>query len=209
MKMAKKIFLLVFVSLMSLLAAAQNGVGDWRLHVPFVGTNVKSVVETRLYVYYLAGDNLFRLDKETNENESLSVINDLSDMTISQIYYNKVKDYLVVVYSNSNIDVIKSNGEVVNMPEIKDAVMTAGKKINDVTFGPGLIYLATSRSLICMANPWYRWLRWVTTCCCPLPTNSIMVLPTSTMSSCHRSILPPIARSTAVYGPSMTKPSSA
>lgn len=143
MKMAKKIFLLVFVSLMSLLAAAQNGVGDWRLHVPFVGTNVKSVVETRLYVYYLAGDNLFRLDKENNENESLSVINDLSDMTISQIYYNKVKDYLVVVYSNSNIDVIKSNGAVVNMPEIKDAVMTAGKTINDVTFGPGLIYLAT------------------------------------------------------------------
>ena len=141
--MAKKIFLLVFVSLISLLAAAQHGVGDWRLHVPFVGSKVKNVVETRRCVYYLAGDNLFRLDKETNENESLSVLNDLSDMTISDIYYNKSKDYLVVVYSNSNIDVIKSNGSVVNMPEIKDAVMTTSKKINDVTFGPGLIYLAT------------------------------------------------------------------
>ena len=141
--MAKKIFLLVFVSLVSLLATAQNGVGDWRLHVPFVGSNVKTVVETRLYVYYLAGENLFRLDKETNENESLNIVNDLSDMTISEIYYNKSKDYLVVVYSNSNIDIIKSNGAVVNMPEIKDAVMTTSKKINDVTFGSGLIYLAT------------------------------------------------------------------
>ena len=143
MKMAKKIFLLVFVSLVSLLATAQNGVGDWRLHVPFVGSNVKTVVETRLYVYYLAGENLFRLDKETNENESLNIVNDLSDMTISEIYYNKSKDYLVVVYSNSHIDIIKSNGSVVNMPEIKDAVMTTSKKINDVTFGSGLIYLAT------------------------------------------------------------------
>ena len=73
MKMAKKIFLLVFVSLMSLLAAAQNGVGDWRLHVPFVGTNVKSVVETRLYVYYLAGDNLFRSSSPETFSETIRV----------------------------------------------------------------------------------------------------------------------------------------
>ena len=161
--MTKKIFLLVLTTLMGLgRVVAQNAVGDWQIHTSFVGTEVLSVAESNDWVYYLTGGtpriindsegshsvrvlegNLFRLDKVTDENESLSLVNGLSDMSIKQIYYNNDKDYLVVVYSNSNIDIIKTDGAVVNMPEIKDAVMTASKSINDVTFADGLIYLAT------------------------------------------------------------------
>lgn len=145
---------------------AQNAVGDWYKHSSFVGNEVLSVAESENWVYYLTGGttrivpekqgdkivnvtvrvlegDLFRLDKDTDENESLSVINGLSDMSIKQIYYNNDKDYLFVVYSNSNIDIIQSDGTVVNMPEIKDAVMTMSKSINDVTFADGLVYLAT------------------------------------------------------------------
>ena len=166
--MIKKILLLVAVIMTSAFSMikAQNAVGDWYIHTSFVGSEVLSVAESDNWVYYLTGGttrivpekigdkivnvtvrvlegDLFRLDKETEENEALSVVNDLSDTGIKQIYYNSDKDYLVVVYSNSNIDIIKSNGAVVNMPEIKDAVMTSSKTINDVTFADGLIYLAT------------------------------------------------------------------
>ena len=162
--MIKKISLLVAVFMMSAFSMikAQNAVGDWQIHTSFVGTQVINVAESNVWVYYLTGGtprvvndetgshpvtvlegDLFRLDKETGENEALSPVNDLSDMSIKQIYYNNAKDYLVVVYSNSNIDIIKSDGGVVNMPEIKDAVMTMSKSINDVTFADGLIYLAT------------------------------------------------------------------
>ena len=141
--MTKKIITLLALMMMSLCALAQNAVGDWRIHTSFVGSEVTAVAEGHRWVYYLSGGDLFRLDKETQENESLNILNDLSDMVITQMYYNSDKDYLVVVYSNSNIDVILSDGSVVNMPEIKDAVMTYGKTINDVTFADGLIYLAT------------------------------------------------------------------
>ena len=159
----KKILLLIVTVLFGMTAMkAQNAVGDWRLHTSFVGSEVLSVAETDDWVYYLTGGteriisdetgsrsahilegDLFRLDKVTDENEALSLVNSLSDMIIKQIYYNDKKDYLVVVYSNSNLDIIKSDGSVVNMPEIKDVVMTMSKNINDVTFADGLIYLAT------------------------------------------------------------------
>ena len=128
---------------MTLCAAAQNAVGDWLIHTSYVGNKVGAVAESHKWVYYLAGGNLFRLDKETQENEALSRVNDMTDMSISQVYYNSDKDYLVVVYTNSNIDVILSDGKVINMPEVKNAVMTSSKAINDVTFATGLIYLAT------------------------------------------------------------------
>ena len=128
---------------MTFCAVAQNAVGDWRIHTSFVGSEVKSVAEGHQWVYYLSGSSLFRLDKSTGENEALNKVNDLSDQTISNIYYNSDKDYLVVIYANANIDVILSEGSVVNMPEIKNAVLTTSKNINDVTFAPGKIYLAT------------------------------------------------------------------
>ena len=142
--MTKKILLLFAVIIMSVAcpAIAQNAVGDWRIHNTYVGTDVTAVAETNRWVYYLAGGNLFRLDKETEENEALSIVNELSDIGIKQIYYNSDRDYIVVIYNNSDIDIIQSKGGVVNMPEIKNAVMTTSKSINDVTFGDGVIYLA-------------------------------------------------------------------
>ncbi|MBQ9822348.1 MAG: hypothetical protein IJM58_09515 [Muribaculaceae bacterium] len=137
----KKIFLLLAV-MATLFAGAQNAVGNWQFHSAF-GGDVTAVADAKNWVYYLASGNLFRLDKQTDENEALSIVNDLTDMVIKQVYYNSDKDYLVVVYTNSNIDIIESDGSVVNMPEIKDAVMTLSKAINDVTFAPGVIYLAT------------------------------------------------------------------
>ena len=140
--MAKKIFFMVAM-IWSLYVSSQNTVGDWRIHSSFVGSDVTTVVESDNWVYYLSGAHLFRLDKQTQENEALSKLNLLSDMGIDNIYYNYDKDYLVVVYTNTNIDIILTDGSVINMPEIKDAVMTSSKTINDVTFAPGKIYLAT------------------------------------------------------------------
>lgn len=142
--MKKKNILLLLAMAFSLCAAAQNTVGDWRIHTSFVyADSAATVAETSNWVYYLAGTHLFRLDKQTQENEALNKVNLLSDMTISQVFYNSDKDYLVVVYNDANVDVILEDGSVVNMPEIQSAVMTSSKNINDVTFAPGMMYLAT------------------------------------------------------------------
>ena len=51
----KKIILLATVMLSLCVAYAQNAVGDWRIHTPFVGSNVTNVVEGHRWVYYLSG----------------------------------------------------------------------------------------------------------------------------------------------------------
>jgi len=140
--MIKRALLLLAITL-PLLLSAQTSVGGWRFHPSFVGADASSLIDANDYVYYLSNSCLFRFDKSTSENENLNKVNDLSDMTVSHIYYNYDKEYLVVVYQNSNIDVILSSGSVINMPEIKDAVVTYSKTINDVTFADGLIYVAT------------------------------------------------------------------
>lgn len=140
--MLKRI-ILAATMMCALIAQSQTGVGNWRVHPYYVGSEIKNVIDTDGQIYYQVGSYLFCLDKDTDENESLNKSNYLNDVTITGIYYNYNRDYLLIAYANSNIDVIDDAGNVINLPEIKDAVLTSSKGINDITFGGGKIYVAT------------------------------------------------------------------
>ena len=86
---------------------------------------------------------MYCYDKETEENSHYNKGNKLSDVTVTNIYYNATKKYLVVVYDNANIDIIENSGKVINMPDIKNAEINADKSINDITFATGAAYVAT------------------------------------------------------------------
>lgn len=140
--MLKRIFLMMAL-LLPVLAQAQYGVGDWRVHPYYIASQFNNVIDTGDQIYYLVGDYLFRFDKATDENEALTKRTILNDASITGIYYNYAKRYLVVTYLNSNIDIIDANGNVTNLPEIKDAIITGNKGINFVSFSDNLMLVAT------------------------------------------------------------------
>ena len=125
---------------------AQLAVGDWQIYTS-TGTPVK-VIDTPQRVYYVSGRSLFGFDKETEEMESYSKNNILNDIDIANIYYNYDKKYLVIVYANSNVDILHDNGKVFNIPDIKNAILTTAKGINDVKFYGDRIYLATDFGIV-------------------------------------------------------------
>ncbi len=145
--MAKKIAFLI-LALLAMAAQAQPGKGDWRVHPYYVSSDIKNVIDTDSKIYYLVGNDLYCFDKATNTNASLNKRVSLNDVLVTGIYYNYDKKYLVVTYLNSNIDVLYDDGTIVNLPDIKDAVLTAVKGINDVTFGPNKMYVATEFGMV-------------------------------------------------------------
>ena len=140
--MLKKI-ILAFTVVCALLAQAQNGVGNWHVHPYFVGSEVKSVIDAGNMVYYLAGNYLFALDTTTDENESYTKNNYLNDVNVTGIYYKYDDNLLVVTYASAGIDVIDASGHATYLSDIKDAVLTSSKGINDVTFDGDRMYVAT------------------------------------------------------------------
>lgn len=138
--MVKKIFLAIIL-LLPLFCKAQISVGDWKIH-PVFGTDVTNIIDTDKKVYYLVDKFLYSYDKESSENESFTKRNKLSDIEIKDIYYNYDKKYLLIVYSNSNIDFLYDDGKIINLPDIKDVILTMSKNINDVTFNNNKVYMA-------------------------------------------------------------------
>ena len=128
----------VVIALAALMAQAQSDFGKWIMHPTFAGSKITNCIDTGDDVYYLASGNLFRYDKETQENEHLNKANYLNDSGVKNIYYNAEKNYIMVAYLNSNIDVIDvSSRSVSNMSDIKEYSYMGSKEINDITFAAG------------------------------------------------------------------------
>lgn len=148
--------LCMVAAVMALMPATSFAVGQWRLH-PSYSDKVERVLETPGYVYMTVAATpstsnrmrqyiLFRYDKEGEEFQALSPDNLLSYYTVQDVQYNPSKKYLAVIYTNSDIDLIYENGNVVNIPAYRMAHMSGLKDINSISVDPDhdRIYLATN-----------------------------------------------------------------
>ena len=139
--------LFIILALLPMVMKAQLAVGEWKVY-PVFANNVTRMLDTSEKVYYISEGNLFSYDKNTDESYSYSVVNKLNENEIHNIYYNKENKYLLIAYKSGNIDLLYDNGKVVNMPDIKDAVLSTEKTINDVCFNENRIYVATVFGLV-------------------------------------------------------------
>ena len=143
--MIKRFFILL-VALLPLCVKAQRAVGSWEVYANFLAP--EQMLETPDKVFFLSSGSLFSFDKDSEELYQYGIHNVLSEPTISKIFYNGKKDYIALAYNSGNIDIIKNDGKVVNLPDIRDAVLQSDRTINDISFGNGRIYVATNFGIV-------------------------------------------------------------
>lgn len=148
----KTLLLISMVSCALSAAMAQDG---WYKY-PVYRDAISEIVETSTKVYYLSDGNLFSFSPSDNESYYYSQLNKLSDKEISNIYYNPDKKYLVVGYKSGNIDLLFDNGDVMNLPDIKDSSVASSKAINYVAFGDDRILVATDFGIVIYSDTRYE-----------------------------------------------------
>ena len=146
MNMIKK-FSLIIVALVAIVANAQV-TGQWVMHPKYLGSGAANLIDAGNKVFFQSGNTMFTFDKETLTVATLDREHGASDLIVTGCYYNYDSNYLLITYNNSNIDVVRANGSVVNIPDRKDVVYNGPKAINDVTFAGGKAYLATQFGLV-------------------------------------------------------------
>ncbi len=141
----------LFISIAILLgfasqSVAQSYVGSWELY-PNYGEPSR-VIETPDYVYTLAGTSLCGYDKATDEVIALNSANRLNGNKVTNIWYDPESKYLFVVYEDYDIDLVFDDGRVVNVPDLRDAAITASKTVNDVGFANGKAFVGTDSGML-------------------------------------------------------------
>ena len=120
-------------------------IGSWRDHLSYYQTQKLALVENRILVS--AGTAMFYYDKEDNSVERFSKVNGLTDAGIVQLAYDKTTKSIIVVYENSNIDIIQKD-KVYNIPDIKIRSIEGSKSINNIIFHKKKAYLSCGFGIV-------------------------------------------------------------
>jgi hypothetical protein len=147
---AMRVFLTtLIISVLGTFAQAQNvhGVGTWREHFPFK-TGVDVCIGPDKSAYCASDLGLFRFDASDNSLTSFTKVNGLSDVAITSLNYDIANSCLVVGYDNGNLDLVYSNGSVLNIPDIRLTALQNVKTIHHIEPYNGLLYLATAFGIV-------------------------------------------------------------
>lgn len=142
-------------------AAAQIPVGSFKSHLPYNGFH--SIAIAPDCIYAATTSSIAYLDKDSEEMNTWSKIEGLSEVGIADICYAAKEDVLIVAYETSNLDFI-SQGKVVNIADIKNKQMSGSKRINNIYVHDGIAYLAAAFGVVLIDLKRYLILdSWLTT----------------------------------------------
>lgn len=90
-------------------------VGSWRTHLTYHTAQQVAIAGDK--VYCSSENGLFYLNTADNSLQTITKIDGLSDNGISDLAYSAVHDYLIIAYSNGNIDLLAED-EIINIRTI-------------------------------------------------------------------------------------------
>lgn len=139
--------LLVFIfCFISFHLFSQLGPGSWKDHLSLNYCNSVAKLGSKIYASNV--DGLMYFDEDEINPQPLNKINGLSDVQIRLLRTNPYNNKMLVIYNNSNIDVIDVNGTIKNYPDFKLKTLNGKKIINEVTFDKELAYLACGFGIV-------------------------------------------------------------
>jgi hypothetical protein len=130
---------LIFLLIVDL-SWGQSRIGTWEDHV-----NLNSAVSIASFnnkIYSSNYSSVFVYDESDNSISKINKINGLSDVGIKFIRNNPYNNRLIVVYENSNIDVINADNSVDNYSDLFRKNFSGKKNVNEILFIGKMAYIS-------------------------------------------------------------------
>jgi ligand-binding sensor domain-containing protein len=135
--------LLLFID--SAFAQSDIPLGTWRTHFSYNSAKHVTIGGDKIYV---ASENgLFVLDTDDNSLTTISKIDGLQEDNISTLFFDEVRNQLIIGYTSGNIDVIAGN-EIINFDLVTNSQVLGSKKINQIIALNGRAYISTDYGLL-------------------------------------------------------------
>lgn len=144
--MRSKNILFILLLLISFISNSQVKVGEWRDHLSY--DDINSVTKVGSIVYASNGSGLLKYNEGDNSIEKLTKINGLSDVGVKLLRKNDYNNCVLVIYNNTNIDLIKPDGRILNFSDIKRKIIQGKKYINEVYFKDNLAYISCGFGIV-------------------------------------------------------------
>ncbi|MBO5182285.1 MAG: T9SS type A sorting domain-containing protein [Paraprevotella sp.] len=122
-----------------------QALGSWKTYPAYQIATMNVPVGDK--IYSLCNGNLFSYNTADSEVFCYDRVNQLNDCNIKFIDYCTSEHKLILVYENGNIDLLYDNGEITNLPQLKNKTLIS-KAINNLSIYENMAYIATSFGVV-------------------------------------------------------------
>ena len=134
----KKILVALLLSIINCqLSIAQ--IGTWRNYLSY--TEPTEIQEAGNYLFVLASGGLYQYNQKDQSIYTYDKVNGMSDVDISHIRWCQQAKRLVVVYTNSNIDLVDTKGNITNISDLYTKSIIGDKSISSIRIDGQYAYL--------------------------------------------------------------------
>ena len=114
-------------------------IGSWRNYLSYA--EVQQIQAADDYLFVMASNSLYQYNQKDQSIVTFDKTNGMSDVDIKQIRWCKQAKRLVVVYSNSNIDLIETNGNIINISDLYTKSIIGDKTVSSIRIDGVYAYL--------------------------------------------------------------------
>lgn len=126
---------------------ARAQIGTWRNYLAY--SDVQEIQAANSNdIFVMASNGLYKYNTQDQSIQTYDKTNGLNDTDISHIKWCQQAKRLVVTYSNSNIDLVETNGNITNINDLYKKAITGDKTINNITISNQYAYLSTGFGVI-------------------------------------------------------------
>lgn len=137
---------LTFAILLLLAQTAWTQVGTWRAYMSYF--EPQQIVKSDGQLFVRASNSLYSYNLTDHSITTYDKVNALSDTYITNISWNSVTKQLVIIYQNSNIDLMDQKGNVTNISSLYSKSMTQDKTVNCIYINGVYAYLGTGFGIV-------------------------------------------------------------
>ena len=142
----KKSILSLLVIIFAILMAHGSTIGSWKAYMAY--HDIMDVKKGGNTIYVLASNGLYTYSTVDNSLFMYDKINGLNDCLIEKIQWCQAAKVLIIVYDNYNIDILYSDGSIVNISEYMNKSMLYKKTIYSIDVYGNFAYLSTDFGII-------------------------------------------------------------
>ena len=130
-----------------LFSPARAQIGTWRNYLAYSDIQeIRAAGNDNLFV--LASNGLYQYNKTDQSIYTYDKINGLSDTYITHINWCPQAKHLIAVYQNSNIDLIDLKGNITNISDFYNKLMTGDKTVSSIRIDGIYAYLVCGFGIV-------------------------------------------------------------
>lgn len=121
-------------------------IGTWKAYMAY--SDIQEIQKAGDELFVMASNGLYQYNLNDQSIYTYDKTNGLNDTDIKHIKWCPGGKRLIVIYQNSNIDLVETNGEVINISDLYTKAITGDKSVNHITIYGQYGYLACGFGIV-------------------------------------------------------------